>query len=178
MTAMFKQHQVTPSLASVKAVDESCVTCGSAHSYRQCPAIDGNTFSGYHDNIQGYVSAATVNYSQGNTRYCPPSVANQTRPPDVTQPYEQKNQNRTTSSSPSLTTSEISDYSLEEFADELALIESLIWTDIANITRKEPKPGKNEHETDKVHKIQKFSSKWTTKVNNGQTLSTTKRQNP
>ncbi|GKE94213.1 hypothetical protein Tco_1579068 [Tanacetum coccineum] len=30
----------------------------------------------------------------------------------------------TTSSSPSLTTSEISDYSLEEFADELALIES------------------------------------------------------
>ncbi|GJY12160.1 hypothetical protein Tco_0381469, partial [Tanacetum coccineum] len=30
----------------------------------------------------------------------------------------------TTSSSPSLTTSEISDYSLEEFADELAFIES------------------------------------------------------
>ncbi|GKE73097.1 reverse transcriptase domain-containing protein [Tanacetum coccineum] len=32
----------------------------------------------------------------------------------------------TTSSSPSLTTSEISDYSLEEFADELALIESFL----------------------------------------------------
>ncbi|GJZ87667.1 reverse transcriptase domain-containing protein [Tanacetum coccineum] len=39
-------------------VEESCVTCGGAHSYRQCPATDGNTFSGYQDNIQGYVSAA------------------------------------------------------------------------------------------------------------------------
>ncbi|GKB04050.1 reverse transcriptase domain-containing protein [Tanacetum coccineum] len=34
MTAMFKQHQVTPAPASVKAVEESCVTCGGAHSYR------------------------------------------------------------------------------------------------------------------------------------------------
>ncbi|GJR08609.1 hypothetical protein Tco_0791261 [Tanacetum coccineum] len=34
MTAMFKQHQVTPAQASVKAVEESCVTCGGAHSYR------------------------------------------------------------------------------------------------------------------------------------------------
>ncbi|GJY84955.1 reverse transcriptase domain-containing protein [Tanacetum coccineum] len=57
MTAMFKQHQVTPAPAFVKAVEESCVTCGGAHSYRQCPATDGNTFSGYQDNIQGYVSA-------------------------------------------------------------------------------------------------------------------------
>ncbi|GJY25654.1 reverse transcriptase domain-containing protein [Tanacetum coccineum] len=55
---MFKQHQVTPAPASVKAVKESCVTCGGAHSYRQCPATDGNTFLGYQDNIQGYVSAA------------------------------------------------------------------------------------------------------------------------
>ncbi|GKE15309.1 reverse transcriptase domain-containing protein, partial [Tanacetum coccineum] len=58
MTAMFKQHQVTPAPAFVKAVEESCVTCGGAHSYRQCPATDGNTFLGYHDNIQGYVSSA------------------------------------------------------------------------------------------------------------------------
>ncbi|GJY77963.1 hypothetical protein Tco_0483764 [Tanacetum coccineum] len=71
MTAMFKQHQVTPAPASVKAVEESCVTCGGAHSYRQCPATDGNTFSGYQDNIQGYVSAAAVNYNQGNTGYRP-----------------------------------------------------------------------------------------------------------
>ncbi|GJU18638.1 reverse transcriptase domain-containing protein [Tanacetum coccineum] len=58
MTAMFKQHQVTPTPAFVKAVEESCVTCGGAHSYRQCPATDGKTFSGYQDNIQGYVTAA------------------------------------------------------------------------------------------------------------------------
>ncbi|GJR75590.1 hypothetical protein Tco_0087955 [Tanacetum coccineum] len=33
----------------VKAVEESCVTCGGAHSYRNCPATDGNV---YRDNIQ------------------------------------------------------------------------------------------------------------------------------
>ncbi|GJY67420.1 reverse transcriptase domain-containing protein [Tanacetum coccineum] len=93
MTAMFKQHQVTPAPAFVKAVEESCVTCDGAHSYRQCPATDGNTFLGYHDNIQGYVSAAAINYNQGNTGYRPLSVANQTRPPGFAQPYEQNNQN-------------------------------------------------------------------------------------
>ncbi|GKC61576.1 hypothetical protein Tco_1089174 [Tanacetum coccineum] len=71
MTALFKQHQVTPTPASVKVAEKSCVTYGGAHSYRQCPATDGNTFLGYQDNIQGYVSAAIVNYNQGNTGYCP-----------------------------------------------------------------------------------------------------------
>ncbi|GJZ07844.1 reverse transcriptase domain-containing protein [Tanacetum coccineum] len=94
MTAMFKQHQVTPAPASVKAVEESCVTCGGAHSYRQCPATDGNTFSGYQDNIQGYVSAAAVNYNQGNTGYRPQNVANQIRPPGFAQPNVQNNQTR------------------------------------------------------------------------------------
>ncbi|GKC30586.1 reverse transcriptase domain-containing protein [Tanacetum coccineum] len=94
MTAMFKQHQVTPTPASVKAVEESCVTCGGAHSYRQCPATDGNTFSGYQDNIQGYVSAAAVNYNQGNTGYRPQNVANQIRPPGFAQPNVQNNQTR------------------------------------------------------------------------------------
>ncbi|GJS43482.1 hypothetical protein Tco_0568525 [Tanacetum coccineum] len=94
MTAMFKQHQVTPAPASVKAVEESCVTCGSAHSYRQCPATDGNTFSGYQDNIQGYVSATAVNYNQGNTRYRPQGIANQIQPPDFAQPNVQNNQTR------------------------------------------------------------------------------------
>ncbi|GKE57191.1 reverse transcriptase domain-containing protein, partial [Tanacetum coccineum] len=77
MTAMFKQHQVTPAPASVKAVEESCVTCGGTHSYRKCPATDGNTFSGYYDNIQGYVSAAAVNYNQGNTGYHPLKLRNE-----------------------------------------------------------------------------------------------------
>ncbi|GJW15051.1 reverse transcriptase domain-containing protein [Tanacetum coccineum] len=93
MTIMFKQHQVTPAPASVKAVEESCVTCGGAHSYRQCPATDGNTFSGYQDNIQGYVSAAAVNYNQGNTGYRPQNVANQIRPPGFAQPNVQAKSN-------------------------------------------------------------------------------------
>ncbi|GKE19400.1 reverse transcriptase domain-containing protein [Tanacetum coccineum] len=94
MTAMFKQHQVTPAPASVKAVEESYVTCGDAHSYRQCPATDDNTFSSYQDNIQGYVSAATVNFDQGNTEYRPQSVANQIRPPGFAQLNVQNNQTR------------------------------------------------------------------------------------
>ncbi|GJV66981.1 hypothetical protein Tco_1482490 [Tanacetum coccineum] len=50
--------------ANVKAVEESCVTCGGAHSYCNCPATDGNV---YRDNIQEYVSqAAAVNYNQAN----------------------------------------------------------------------------------------------------------------
>ncbi|GKB40325.1 hypothetical protein Tco_0885267, partial [Tanacetum coccineum] len=65
--------------AAVKAVEESCVTCGGAHSHRNCPATDGNV---YRDNIQEYMSqAATVNYNQGNTGYRPLMVANQVRPP-------------------------------------------------------------------------------------------------
>ncbi|GJT62277.1 reverse transcriptase domain-containing protein, partial [Tanacetum coccineum] len=69
MTAMFKQHQVTPAPAFLKAVEESCVTCG----------------------------AAAVNYNQGNTGYRPQSIANQFRPPGFAQPNMQNqgfNQNR------------------------------------------------------------------------------------
>ncbi|GJW80371.1 reverse transcriptase domain-containing protein [Tanacetum coccineum] len=64
--------------APVKAVEECCVTCGGAHSYRNCPATDGSV---YRDNIQEYVSqAATANFNQGNTGYRAP-IANQIRPP-------------------------------------------------------------------------------------------------
>ncbi|GJU81843.1 hypothetical protein Tco_1284208 [Tanacetum coccineum] len=53
-----KKNQ-TQAPAPVKAVEESCVTCGGAHSYQNCPATDGNV---YRDNIQEYVSqAATAN---------------------------------------------------------------------------------------------------------------------
>nr|GEV78848.1 hypothetical protein [Tanacetum cinerariifolium] len=65
--------------APVKAVEESCVTCSGAHSYHNCPATDGNV---YHDNIQEFVSqASVVNYNQGNTSYRPPLMSNQIRPP-------------------------------------------------------------------------------------------------
>nr|GEV44715.1 reverse transcriptase domain-containing protein [Tanacetum cinerariifolium] len=63
MTAILKQFQATPPPASVKAIEEICVTCGGAHPYYQCLTADGNTFSGLQDNIQGYVSAAAVNYN-------------------------------------------------------------------------------------------------------------------
>ncbi|GJS71554.1 reverse transcriptase domain-containing protein [Tanacetum coccineum] len=65
--------------APVKAVEQSCVTCGGGHSYQNCPATDGNI---YRDNIQEYVSqAAAANFNQGNTGYRPQMVANQIRPP-------------------------------------------------------------------------------------------------
>ncbi|GJY75116.1 reverse transcriptase domain-containing protein [Tanacetum coccineum] len=60
MTVILKQFQATPPPASVKAVKEIYVTCGGSHPYYQCLAADGNTFR---DNIQGYVSAAAVNYN-------------------------------------------------------------------------------------------------------------------
>ncbi|GKE36487.1 hypothetical protein Tco_1459892, partial [Tanacetum coccineum] len=58
ITAILKQFQATPPPASVKAVEEICITCGGAHPYYQCLAADGNTFPKYWDNIQGYVAAA------------------------------------------------------------------------------------------------------------------------
>ncbi|GJZ19257.1 hypothetical protein Tco_0555847 [Tanacetum coccineum] len=77
MTAILKQFQATPSLASVKAVKEFCFTCGGAHPYYQCLAADGNIFPEYRDNIQGYVTAAAGNYNQGNSGYRPPAPAQQ-----------------------------------------------------------------------------------------------------
>ncbi|GJX58903.1 reverse transcriptase domain-containing protein [Tanacetum coccineum] len=65
--AMLLQKYSPP--ASVKAVEEICVTCGGP-----------------------YVSAAAVNYNQGNTGYRPQNVANQIRPPGFAQPNLQNNQ--------------------------------------------------------------------------------------
>nr|GEZ76653.1 reverse transcriptase domain-containing protein [Tanacetum cinerariifolium] len=45
--------------APVKAVEESCVTYGGAHSYIICPATDGNI---YRDNIQKFVSQASATF--------------------------------------------------------------------------------------------------------------------
>nr|GEX59302.1 reverse transcriptase domain-containing protein [Tanacetum cinerariifolium] len=57
---------------TMKADEESCVTCGGALSYRNCPAIVGNV---YRDNIQEFVSqASAVNYNQGNTSYRPSMI--------------------------------------------------------------------------------------------------------
>nr|GEW73334.1 hypothetical protein [Tanacetum cinerariifolium] len=61
MTAILKQFQATPLPASVKAVEEICVTCGGAHLYYQCLAAGGNTFPELRDNIQGYIQASMSN---------------------------------------------------------------------------------------------------------------------
>ncbi|GJQ90147.1 hypothetical protein Tco_0001286 [Tanacetum coccineum] len=76
MTAILKKIQATLPPAFVKAVEKICVTCGGAHPYYQCLAADGNTFW---DNIQGYDSAATVNYNQ-DTSYQAPTQQNQVVP--------------------------------------------------------------------------------------------------
>nr|GEZ41414.1 reverse transcriptase domain-containing protein [Tanacetum cinerariifolium] len=62
MTSILKQFQATPPPASVKVVEETCVTCGGAHPYYQ----------------------SAVNYNQGNFVYRPPGMANQIRPPAIT----------------------------------------------------------------------------------------------
>nr|GEZ58759.1 reverse transcriptase domain-containing protein [Tanacetum cinerariifolium] len=83
--------------STVKAVEESFVTCGGAHSYHNCPATNGNV---YRENIQEFISqASTVNYNQGNTNYCPLMMSNQIRPPGFppvpnNQNVQRNNQNR------------------------------------------------------------------------------------
>ncbi|GJU71201.1 reverse transcriptase domain-containing protein [Tanacetum coccineum] len=74
-----KKNQNQPSApAPVKAVEQSCVTCGGAHSYRNCPATDGNN---YRDNIQEYISqAAATNFNQGSASYQPQMVVKINQP--------------------------------------------------------------------------------------------------
>ncbi|GJS06908.1 hypothetical protein Tco_0363704 [Tanacetum coccineum] len=75
--SLTKKNQ-SPAPTPVKAVEQSCVTCGGAHSYQTCPATSGNV---YRDNIQEYVSqAAAANFNQGNTGYRA-QISNQIRPP-------------------------------------------------------------------------------------------------
>nr|GEY12211.1 reverse transcriptase domain-containing protein [Tanacetum cinerariifolium] len=64
MTSILKQFQANPPPASVKAIEEICVTCG-----------------------------ATVNYKMGNSGYRPSSMANQIRPTGFALPNVPKNPN-------------------------------------------------------------------------------------
>ncbi|GKB94203.1 hypothetical protein Tco_0980340 [Tanacetum coccineum] len=74
--AMLLQNK-TPSPTLVKAIEETCVTCGGPHPYYERLATDVNTFN---------ASAATRTYNQGGhgyrpqgeTNYC---ASNQMRPP-------------------------------------------------------------------------------------------------
>nr|GEZ75153.1 reverse transcriptase domain-containing protein [Tanacetum cinerariifolium] len=70
------KNSFTPT-APLKAVTEVCVTCGSNHSYNQCPlARGGNDYPAFHDNIQQFQTAAVDNFIQNHQ-----NVSSQTRPP-------------------------------------------------------------------------------------------------
>nr|GEW62474.1 hypothetical protein [Tanacetum cinerariifolium] len=57
-----KNSFITPT-APLKAITEVCVTCGSNHSYNQCPLTrGGNDFPVFHDNIQQFQTAAVRNF--------------------------------------------------------------------------------------------------------------------
>ncbi|GKF15442.1 hypothetical protein Tco_0056904 [Tanacetum coccineum] len=80
------EKQSTP--ATVKAVEEVCVTCGSNHNFNNCP-LTRNGFPIFHDNIHQFQQTAAVgNFVQRN----PPNLANQMRPPGFNQPNVQNNQ--------------------------------------------------------------------------------------
>ncbi|GJU34870.1 reverse transcriptase domain-containing protein [Tanacetum coccineum] len=75
--------------ASVKAVDEICVTCGRPHPYYECLATDSNTFNAY---------AARGTYNQGGPEYRPQGdpnyrASNQMGPLGFPPPNVQNNQN-------------------------------------------------------------------------------------
>nr|GEU74216.1 reverse transcriptase domain-containing protein [Tanacetum cinerariifolium] len=65
MTTILKQFQATPPPASVKDVEEICVTCGGAHPYYHCLAVGGNTFPELKDNIQGYGELKAITTRSG-----------------------------------------------------------------------------------------------------------------
>nr|GEY26997.1 putative reverse transcriptase domain-containing protein [Tanacetum cinerariifolium] len=86
-----KNSLVTPT-EPLKAVTKVCVTCGSNHSYNQCPLTRGwNDFPVFHDNIQQFQTAAVGNFIQNRQ-----NVSNQIRAAPVARapyrlaPYEMK----------------------------------------------------------------------------------------
>nr|GFB37747.1 hypothetical protein [Tanacetum cinerariifolium] len=86
-----KNSFITPT-APLKAVEEVCVTCGSNHSYNNCPLTrGGNDFLVFYDNIQQFQIAAVGNFIQNRNQ----NVSNQMRPPGFNQPtHQNNNQNR------------------------------------------------------------------------------------
>nr|GFB22956.1 reverse transcriptase domain-containing protein [Tanacetum cinerariifolium] len=81
-----KNSLVTPT-APLKAVTKVCVTCGSNHSYNQCPLTrGGNDFLLFHDNIQQFQTAAVRNFIQNRQ-----NVSTQMCPPGFHQPIQQNN---------------------------------------------------------------------------------------
>nr|GFB03821.1 reverse transcriptase domain-containing protein [Tanacetum cinerariifolium] len=84
-----KNSFITPT-ATIKAVEEVCVTCGANHSYNQCPLTRGNDFPVFHDNSQQFQAATVGNFIQNRNQ----NVSNQMRPPGFNQPNQQNYQSR------------------------------------------------------------------------------------
>ncbi|GKD80062.1 hypothetical protein Tco_1342683 [Tanacetum coccineum] len=84
---MISEKNVTTP-ATVKAVEEVCVTCGSNHNFNNYP-LTRNEFPFFHDNIHQFQQTVAVgNFVQRNS----PNLANQMRPPGFNQPNVQNNQ--------------------------------------------------------------------------------------
>ncbi|GJU44283.1 reverse transcriptase domain-containing protein [Tanacetum coccineum] len=86
VNAMLRHVKTSPS-ETVKAISESCVTCGGPHPYYECLAADGNTFN-------ASAAATTYNQNQGYRPQGDPNyrASNQMGPPGF--PPVQNNQNR------------------------------------------------------------------------------------
>ncbi|GJX22918.1 reverse transcriptase domain-containing protein [Tanacetum coccineum] len=86
--AISEKNATTP--ATVKAVEEVCVTCGSNHNFNNCP-LTRNDFPVFQDNIHQFQQTAAVgNFVQRN----PPNLANQMRTPGFNTPNVQSNQRK------------------------------------------------------------------------------------
>ncbi|GJZ55383.1 reverse transcriptase domain-containing protein [Tanacetum coccineum] len=86
LNAMLRHVKTSPP-ETVKAISESCVTCGGPHPYYECLAADGNTFN-------ASAAATTYNQNQGYRPQGDPNyrASNQMGPPGF--PPVQNNQNR------------------------------------------------------------------------------------
>ncbi|GJQ91311.1 hypothetical protein Tco_0002450 [Tanacetum coccineum] len=86
VNAMLRHVKTSPP-ETVKAISESCVTCGGPHPYYECLTADGNTFN-------ASAAAATYNQNQGYLPQGDPNyhASNQMGPPGF--PPVQNNQNR------------------------------------------------------------------------------------
>ncbi|GKE78363.1 hypothetical protein Tco_1544483, partial [Tanacetum coccineum] len=86
VNAMLRHVKTSPP-ETVKAISESCVTCGGPHPYYECLTADGNTFN-------AFAAATTYNQNQGYRPQGDPNyhASNQMRLPGF--PPVQNNQNR------------------------------------------------------------------------------------
>ncbi|GKE10157.1 reverse transcriptase domain-containing protein [Tanacetum coccineum] len=68
MTAILKQFQATPPPASVKAVEEICVTCGGAHPYYQSYQLTKKSFGNMNRGFAGVYRPLLANMIVGHDK--------------------------------------------------------------------------------------------------------------